>query len=482
MQKVRFRDWQLAIGFVLLNLLIKLVFINYRDLGMDEPFSIWWAQHSIPEIFNMLKTENNPALHFLFLHFWIKLFGISAFAVRLPSVIFSSFTAGLIYHAGTRFLTRKTGIAAAFIYTFSTLQLYFAHEARVYALFELLAVCNLYLCLAISRDPGKKRLFIWLFFCDLLLVYSHYFGWIVVGVQVLVLLLQPSRRSIRKPLLFSILALLLCYIPNFAILFNRFSTTQGGTWVHKPQFSELYGNINRYLNSRYVTLILLLTGVSGMVILFIKNKTREMISRLRNDNAFWMIFLWFFFPYLAMFAVSFIMPVFLDRYILFTTPGLYLLIAVLFDYLPVKKWQQAGFLIILLGAMLAFFNLNPDKNRRVAELVSSVKDLKEPGSLVLLSPEYSFHEFTYYYNKSAFIDYPNTLQKLKAENIYPVRSINELPTGIIDHTDCVIYVDCGAAFAFGEDIVGRELRNQFIQEDSLNVYEIYTIREFYRDK
>jgi mannosyltransferase len=466
-----------AAGFVMLNFILKFIFIDSRDIAMDEPFSIWLSQNYFNAIFTALKGGNDSALYYIFLHFWIKLFGIGAVAVRIPSVIFSSLTAGIIYYTGARFFSRKAGFLAAFIFTFSTMQIYFSHEARVYALFEMLAAWNMMLCLAILKDAENRRLYLWLFICDLLLIYSHYLGWMIPAVQVFILMLMPVRNMIWKPLLIVLLLLLICYIPNFAVLFSRIGAFTGGTWVHKPQFSELYGNINRFLNSRYVTAMLLLIAMAGVIFLYIKHKVKE-VAEMLKQNSYWIVMLFFLLPYLLMFVISFRFPMFLDRYILFATPALYLTVALFIELIAVKKWLYFAFASLLLASMLLFFELNPDNHRRVSELAGKVKEMNKQGSLVLISPEYSCLELAYYYDQDAFRNFKATYADLRHDGIYPARTLEHFPPAVLNAVQKIIYVDCGAVFAFGDDVLYGQLKQRYVQIDSTDVYSIYKIRQF----
>ncbi len=473
------KQWIIGvILFIVVNLILRLLFINRNDVAMDEPFSIWWAQHDLSSLFNMLKTENNPPLHFIILHYWIKLFGINTLSVRLPSVIFSSMAAGILFYTGAKFLSQRAAILATSVFTISTMQIYFSHEARVYPLFVLLSIWNIYLLLSITGSPEKKITFVWLLLNNILLVYSHYFGWIPVLVQLFILVAFPWRKYFWKSVLLSFALLIIAYIPNIIIAYNRFIVSSGGTWVRPPQWSELYGNINRFLNSRWVTLAFIAVGGIGLLIIIINKKYREFIVNLRNHKAWIIVLLFFLIPWIGMFAISFFIPIFLDRYLLFTSPALYLVLTGFFELLPLKKILATTLAIVPLLVMCLFFDPAPSNNRNIKDVVEKIKSLRQTKDAVIISPDYSSLEFCYHYNNIAFADYSHTKELLLNDHIYAVNSLQMVPSDVLDHCDKIIYLDCESSFAFGADIVGNELKSNYSTKSTIHIPGIYNITQF----
>lgn len=468
-----------AAGFFLLNFVLKIFFISSRDIAMDEPFTIFFAQMDTGEIFSMLKTENNPPLHFLIMHFWIKLFGIDPFSVRFLSVVFSSFTATIIFLTGRKFFSVQAALLAASIYTLSVMNIYFSHEARVYALFVMLSSLSLYFFLSLIKSPDKKSTLFLLFIINLLIIYSHYFGFFIIITQAVSLIFSGSFKKLWKKMLLLYAMLIISYLPIILIFIKRLSiSVSQGTWVKPPQFTELYGNLNRFLNSKYPLALLALISLIYFILWAREKSIATRIKSAINNKYLLILLLWFGIPYCGMFISSFVAPMFLDRYLLFTSVFFFLLIAVFISLFCRKQWIVYLSAMLFLIAMTVNLSLNPDNHRNVKGLIAQIQQLKKPGSIVIISPEYAFREFTYHYNKDYFADYNNTMTLLNNENIFPLRNTDGFSTDELLQATSVIYIDCGSSFAFGNDAVYSSLKNLLAEKQQIKAGDAYTIYEF----
>ena len=162
---------------------IRLIYLTAQDICIDEPFSIYHAQGSVSDIIKYLKPTNNPPLFELVLLVWIKLFGISPFSVRFLPMLFGSLAVIFIYKIGVRYFSFMIGLSAALLYSFSSHAIYYAHDCRVYTLFLLLSVASVYFASKIITDNFTKRDLILLIVINVLLVYAHYFGFIIWFVE-----------------------------------------------------------------------------------------------------------------------------------------------------------------------------------------------------------------------------------------------------------------------------------------------------------
>jgi mannosyltransferase len=467
----------------LLNFGIKIFGITYYDIAMDEPFSIFYAQMDLSSIMKMLANENNPALHFILLHFWIKLFGISAFSVRFLSVLFSSMTVVVIYLMGRKFFSFQTGLFAALIYTVSRFHIYFSHEARVYPLFIFLTAVSLFYFLQICKEPKKRSAYISLMLANILLIYSHYFGLFVIATEFVIVLFIANFRNIYKKLSLVFLLVAVSYIPNIIIFFHRFTVSvQMGTWVRKPEITELYGNLNRFLNSKYVMIVLLVCILVNLIFLLWKKQFMGRFVAFLKDTSSRVVVLWFVFPYLSMFVLSYWAPMFLDRYIIYTSIAFFLLVAMFLSKFTDNSVLKMVSYFAIMITMMWDLTLAPDNNRRVKQVVETVKDMKEKDAdmLMIISPEYSYLEFSYHYNINYFKDYKNTLSLLNRDNIYPLRDLTNFDSSKL-HNCKVVYLDCGTEFAFGKNPILTELKANRKEDSTIYVFEIYTLHCFEAD-
>ncbi len=465
----------------LLNLVTKSIHLNSRDIALDEPFSIYYGQMSFAEIIEMLYSENNPPLHFFLLHFIIKLFGIEPVSVRFFSMLFSSLTAIVIFKIGDKFFNKIIGIGAGLIFTFSTMHIFFSHEARVYPLFALLTAGSLYFFLKIVTEPELRKNYYWLLILNIFIIYSHYFGFFVLFVEVVSLILINKERLIIKRLTLVMFLIVISYIPMLLIFIHRLGISTGkGTWVALPGITEIYGNLNRFINNRNNTVTLLILFLLAIGLLLYKRKLSYKIKELLLNKYIRIIFAWFIVPYLIMFFVSFKYPMFIDRYILFTSIPFYITIAILLFYFFEASGLVIAAFVIFIFSQIVTVQLNPDNNRRLKEVANFVSKLKNRETLVLLAPDYAFMGFCYYYNIDYFKQAPKTVELLNKDNIFPV-SDQETAEKLMEKqpTKKIIYIQAGSEFVDPDNLILKKISFRFTKHKVFHVFEIYEIHYFY---
>jgi mannosyltransferase len=468
-----------AIALFALNTLFKGLFLSSNAIGWDEPFSIYHAQLDVSQICRILATGNNPPLYELFLHFWIDLFGIGEFAVRFPSLIFSSVTAVVLFLIGQKFFNHRIGITAGLIFIFSNYHIFFAHEARVYALFGMLTALSIYLFLSLSiKEKISVKNLLPLLVVNAVLIYSHYFGFVILILQTFfVFSSQNLRQKLSKSYLIYTLVIIVIYLPNIKVLISRFmESTSKGTWVKAPNDLEsLYEMFRQFTNAPVVAVASLVLIISSLTLLILKRKNIQITFPAK------LITISFFVPYLAFFVISYWVPMFIDRYLIFTTIPLILLLAICADSIfSATKFRFALHAIVLiLFAVSSKPNL--DNKRHVDDAVAKIKELKTEHSLVIFCPESFIFNYAYYEDKKTFTEidptdpYKKLRESLKNRKIIGINHASELLSFDSEH---LIYLDAGADFSFPENGIVNYLEANYTWEASFEFPEIYKVHSF----
>lgn len=470
----------LPIILVALNFLLKGIFITFNSIALDEPFSIYYAQMELTSIIQFLSTGNNPPLYELFLHYWINIFGISPFSVRLPSLIFSSLSILVIYRLAKKYFNTRVAIYASIFYLFSNTAILYAHEARVYSLFALLTITSMYFFFEIVNNktlkPLRKVLFL---IVQILLIYAHYFGFVVLAFQVLFFLFHKRlREKYWKNFVYGSLIIFIFYLPNIKVFVDRFlDSSINGTWLAKSTgIEDLYYMLVHFSNAPIVAVGILLVFVLA-VIKYLKEKTAVSINT-------YLVALWFLSTYLILFILSFWMPVFIERYLMFLTSGFYLTVAIAVDYLDFKGRIKYMIPIALCALFLFTTDLKTSNKRDIKQTIAKIKELKTDNTIVYVSPDWFDLNFVYYYDKDLFqtveqnTEYPKLLQQLNSENVYFINDQSKINLAHLQQNKKVLFLDAGSKSFFPNNGILKKLMDNNALKNEHHFFEIFTIYEF----
>lgn len=469
--------------FVGVNILSKSFYLTSQSICLDEPFTVYHAQFDLVNLASFLEKYNNPPLFELIVHFWIKLFGIGPGSIRALPMLFSSISVFFIYQMTIEFFNKRTAILAAIIYTLSTVNIWFAHDCRVYSLFVLLTVISFYLFFKLLKEPSefKTRRLIVFSFINLLLIYGHYFGFIVWGLEFLIVCLFFLRsKSVIKKYAITIIIGLTAYLPQLIILWQRTKQhINNGTWVNPPKGIEsLYNMLWSFCNEPIPTVVCIVLLLSAITAFFIRKKKTPVHPYTKY------IIIWFLVPFLGMFLISYKTPMYIDRYLVFISPAFYILLALSISYLfkDQKKYLSAAGIITLLFFFSA--TLDPSKKNDVDDVVNYIKSKKNKKTIVI-GCGYSFElNFTYYYNMDLFklkdqsTEYAALDSSLKYENIYFVNKLNDKLLSTINGFEKIIYLDASANFASPDNKIKETLYEKYKFTERTFYYRDFNIYTF----
>lgn len=487
---------QIILPFLLVSLhfLVKGYFLGDKSLAGDEPFSVYHAQMSIKGIVNQLSQGNNPPLYEILLHFWIKIFGISEFSVRFPSLIFSGFTTLLLFKTGNKFFNPRVGTYASLIFIFSNYHILLAQEARAYALLGMLSILSMYLFMGLLKEHQTQTIqsiqktsshlslssTILLALVNILLMYSHYFGFFILWTQFLFLLFHASffvkrwKTIVLYGGLFGI-----GYAPQIKVVFYRFIDSSGGTWVQPPEGIEsLYNMLWTFSNAPLVTVVVLAMFGAAMLRYFFPFKA----TKTNPFSSF--ITFWFWSIVLFMFGISFWIPIFMDRYVMPAAVAFPLLIGICADSLVKKSWYK----YLIPGAICLLFAVtvkpNSSNGRDIKAIIAKIKSMQTHYTWVFFCPDWFDLNFVYYYNLDYFMDEneiqikENIRKHLHKEHVFPISHAIQLAQQPLMPGDKILYLDTGADFTYPENQIRAYLDDHFEQRQAIRFDELFQLFEY----
>ena len=477
----------LVFALLILSLGIRLVYITATDIAGDEPFSIFISQLDISWIIEHLGTGNNPPLFEILLHYYMMCFGDSDLVLRLLPTVLNALIVIPIYLTGQRFFNRKVALTAALLFVFSIWHIRFAHEIRVYSLFSLTNSCILYFFLSTVQNPTRLGSWVALIICNVILLYSHFTSFYVILVEVLCGLLFMPRYGWKY--LFGSLTLTgIFYFPYLMTFLQRLGDVVSvGTWVVKPGWGEIYGSINLMLNERFTTILVIAILILGLICSF-KKKLLKMVGRMMSDNFGITIVVWFILPYSLMFLVSmFYIPMFMDRYLLYTSIPLFLTVAWVVDQI----WGNTRFHwlggALLVAASVLTTDINPDNYRRIKSAADYVKQRNDDTTQVYICPEFNDLAFAYHYNRDWFRSYEMSFREIpklsvdsimKSNGIFLIRGYDQVDWEKCERT---IYLDAASDFTFPNNGILDSLKSKMTLVDSSHFYQIFNVYLFEKD-
>ncbi|MFG2058297.1 glycosyltransferase family 39 protein [Micromonospora sp. NPDC048930] len=152
------RIWLVWLPPTLLTLVITLAGIGHAQLWRDELATWSAATRPVRDLVRLAGTiDAATGPYYLFMHGWTALLGTSPAALRLPSALAMAAAAGLTARLGERLAGARVGLLAGLLLAVLPGTSRYGQEARPYALATLLAVlATLLLVDALGRPTWRR--------------------------------------------------------------------------------------------------------------------------------------------------------------------------------------------------------------------------------------------------------------------------------------------------------------------------------------
>lgn len=359
---------------------------------LDNPFvPKLYAQAILPFDYKYWY-ENEIWLHKQPLPLWtmamsLKIFGINALAIRLPSILLSSLAIWLVFLVGRMLYAEKIGAIAALFCSINGLVIELSAgrvaTEHIDVFFFVLVLISVYYVL--KNKISQKRYFLVVagIFCGLAILTKWLPALIILPIYVVLNFKNKTKRTILFDLSLIIIAAIIIALPWQLYAYNYFTKeylwSQHFNYLHFTEGLDGHGQAWWYFLDKiritvnefiYFALILL-------IYYNIKNRLRA------ND---FIIALWIFIP-LFVFSVA---KTKMQGYLLFSFPAYFICLALFIDFILNNIHKRISYIIITLPFILAFRfgieRIKPFKNQTTENAVlSALQNLNVPEKSVIFN-------------------------------------------------------------------------------------------------
>lgn len=382
-------------------------FFGPQSLRLDEAQSLWQTTRSAGEILTLVAQDVHVPLYHQVLHFWRMVLGDTVGAARLLSLLFYLLSIPAIYFLGKVAYSRTIGLFAAFLFSISPFMNWYGSEIRMYTLFTFLVIVNQYFFLSIFKNSaGKAQRGIWIGYAAtaMLGVYAHYFFFLNLLSQLVFYFIQRDRFPEGSLKRFAVVA---------ALVVAAFAPWVWWVWVQGqaqnqhpllpiPTTVNLFNTFSQFLlgfqNDSLNTFFLSLWPVT-IIFGFLALRKNFRISPV--SQYFLLLVL---LSITVAFAISFIVPVFVSRYLIFTVPALYLLLASVISSYSSRASTIAGMgitALMLTGLVIQIANPGAPVKENYREAATYISEYATPQDVVVLSAPFTVYPVQYYYRGQA---------------------------------------------------------------------------------
>ena len=190
------RTQLILILLMVVGLLIRISSLGFQRINWDEEWTIAFANPAltVPQLFvASLTTDCNPPLYYLVAHYSMLLFGETAVAIRLPSVLFGVLLIPCMYLVGREYRDELFGLLMAGFTVIFYNVIFYSKYGRSYSMALVFVTLAFYFFQRTIK--GEKRSGILFGVFALLSVWTHLFTVIPLGLMVLYLLWKRLALS-----------------------------------------------------------------------------------------------------------------------------------------------------------------------------------------------------------------------------------------------------------------------------------------------
>src|SRR5471032_1267884 len=393
-----------------LAMAVRIYGLTASEIGGDEGSSLLLSEYVMEDLWFHVARDVYPPLCCFVLRGWIEVFGDGIWSIRGMSALPGAAAVGLGIWLTRQLSTRRAAVLAGVLLALFPTAVRYSQEVRMYS---LLAVWLLGATLALVywvRQPERTRYLAVYVVLMAAGFYTHYFTALCVLVHwaylgVLCRSQAPGQRLIIRPSWWCanalIVVLYLPWLPNLLDLTQHIEQLKVGGdigWEDPVSLISVPSMVWQFVLQDegigfwpplFWLFPLLLIAVVGLAAWRDRERYRQAC----------LLALFFLLPLLLVYGVSFISPVFIERYLTVYALGLPILMALAIDRLPKRlAWLGAALFVLFVGVELLGLknNATVDEHDQFNVAVEFVNRNYQEDDRIVISDMLWYLPYVYY--------------------------------------------------------------------------------------
>lgn len=209
---------------------LRFAFIAHQGFWFDEANTAQLVSFSPGPMLTLIKHyESTPPLYYCVAWVWARIFGFGEAGLRSLSAVAGVLAVPVAYGAAAKLISRRAGVIAAALTTFSPLLIWYSQEARAYEIVVLLTGLSLLTFAYALANPSGRILAAWAVACALALA-TEYYAALVIVPEALWLVYTHRRDPGFRRVVTSVAVLVLWSIPLLWLAISQ-NGTGHASWI-----------------------------------------------------------------------------------------------------------------------------------------------------------------------------------------------------------------------------------------------------------
>ena len=293
--------WFASAVFLIFALAIALRLIGLSRYGFDgdEIFSLMASNAGWPDLFSIAVHDvSHPPLCYILLKLWLMLAPQDEAWVRLLPMIFGVASLAVVAKiCSVLRIGKRDTLLALLLMAVNGMLIYQSQHARMFSLLQFTSSLSLYYFVLCAREPVTRARFATLVLVNLIMVYSHYWGWVFLFGELVAMLYIDRAKAM-------VLAwATACVAVGFApwalavanVVVNRGTATRQISWMGAgtPGISDytwLFGELNGSLSFAHSTILgIALYGIPIAVFAYVSLSKKITSSEKLDSPVTWIV-------------------------------------------------------------------------------------------------------------------------------------------------------------------------------------------------